>query len=138
MAQRLKMPNPAWYAQWVDSGFTHLEIMDWYPLTTYRTHVPTVATRLIAAGWTSDDFREAIAQRLGGWPERVMTDADSAAREAVLWHEVSEFYRFRTEVALYARDDALRAARSLGATLAALARPSGWSKQRIEQLTRKQ
>jgi hypothetical protein len=40
------------YGAWVDAGFSHAEIVEWWPVVRWRTKLPTDAFRLKQAGWT--------------------------------------------------------------------------------------
>lgn len=129
----------AWrfYALWVDAGFSHDEIADWYPSTAYRSYGPEVAVQLRSAGFTTSDLREAItASAEPGYRDHQFAGLDmiSAANRAVLWQEVAEYHRAAAAKAALYRNDALSAARAVGATTTELATRLGWSRQRISQL----
>lgn len=130
-----------WYALWVDAGFEHDAIAAWYPLTTYRSVGPAAALALRNAEISPAKYLATIEDTAACPPMNSevahANDAISAANEAVLWQEVAEFLRWRANIALFGRDDALVRAREFGATTVELARRFGWSKQRIDQLTRK-
>jgi len=128
-ARELGMYNRRWYGAWVDSGFTPEEIVEWYPLTTYRTVIPVAAVRLIASGWTPTDFREAIIRSSEVY--QPSKDGDQALRDAVLWDEVAAYHHGQMTAAIVQRDDALCTARKRGMATKTLARHFDRYKQQV-------
>lgn len=132
--------QPAWYAKWLDAGFSHAEIEEWWPVTSYRSYGPDAAVVLRSVGLTPPGFL-AIAMKLIDVPRDpadepdISLDAISAANTALVWQEVAEFLQFRRDIAFGRRNSSLSIARDAGATAPDLAARFGWSKQRIHQLT---